>query len=184
VTLLDAGIAGQPLRQSRRTHKDAWPEEKVERLAELVADGLSASQIAKQLGNTRNAVIGKVYRLGLRPERAESKPTQRKPRTLRTLRDQVFPPSTSPDIDLPPERADADIPQVFPPSTSPDIDLPPERADADIPLDQRRSLIELTDQTCRWPVGDQRDHDFFFCGAQKLAGSPYCLCHTRRARRP
>jgi len=44
----------------------AWNDERVELLKKLWADGLSASQIAGRLGGvTRNAVIGKVHRLGL-----------------------------------------------------------------------------------------------------------------------
>ena len=43
-----------------------WTEERVELLKKLWSDGLSASQIAGRLGGiTRNAVIGKVHRLGL-----------------------------------------------------------------------------------------------------------------------
>ena len=54
----------------------SWTDERVEQLKQLWAEGLSASQIARQLGGvTRNAVIGKVHRLGLAgratPARAE-----------------------------------------------------------------------------------------------------------------
>ena len=46
----------------------AWTEERVEMLKQLWTDGLSASQIARKMGGvTRNAVIGKVHRLGFRP---------------------------------------------------------------------------------------------------------------------
>lgn len=50
-----------------------------------------------------------------------------------------------------------------------------------IPFEQRRSLLELTDQTCRWPVGDPRDPEFFFCGAEPVIGHPYCPCHCALA---
>ena len=44
----------------------AWTEDRVEKLKTMWTDGNSSSQIAKALGGvTRNAVIGKVHRLGL-----------------------------------------------------------------------------------------------------------------------
>jgi hypothetical protein len=55
--------------------------------------------------------------------------------------------------------------------------------DAAIPHAQRRSLLELTDDTCRWPVGDPCAADFFFCGAPPLPGKPYCAAHCARAER-
>ena len=55
--------------------------------------------------------------------------------------------------------------------------------DADIPLAQRRSLLELASDNCRWPVGDPSTGDFFFCGAHCLQGTPYCAAHEARARR-
>jgi GcrA cell cycle regulator len=56
--------------------------------------------------------------------------------------------------------------------------------DADIPLAQRRSLLDLSSQTCRWPVGDPDHHEvFFFCGAPPLNGKPYCARHCARACR-
>src|ERR1700739_3964082 len=54
-----------------------WTDERVELLKKLCQDGLSASKIAKQLGGvTRNAVIGKVHRLGLSGRAAPSKPAR------------------------------------------------------------------------------------------------------------
>src|SRR6188472_1916212 len=62
----------------------SWTDERVELLKKLWADGLSASQIAGELGGiTRNAVIGKVHRLGLSGRAkapSSSVPRQRKPR--------------------------------------------------------------------------------------------------------
>jgi GcrA cell cycle regulator len=59
------------------------------------------------------------------------------------------------------------------------------RLDANIPRRRRRSLLELTDDTCRWPVGDPGSARFFFCGAQAAHNKPYCAEHCARAyRRP
>ena len=56
-------------------------------------------------------------------------------------------------------------------------------ADARIPRRQRRWLFELSDDTCRWPVGDPRSSRLFFCGAQPLRNKPYCAEHCARAYR-
>jgi hypothetical protein len=45
----------------------------------------------------------------------------------------------------------------------------------------RRTILELTEQTCRWPVGDPDSAEFFFCGGNTIAGMPYCAYHSRVA---
>jgi GcrA cell cycle regulator len=64
----------------------------------------------------------------------------------------------------------------------PPLPLPPERKE-DIPIAQRCTLMELTDSKCKWPVGDPRSPEFYFCGGEAIEGLPYCLCHCRRAYR-
>ena len=49
---------------------------------------------------------------------------------------------------------------------------------------QRRSLLELTENTCRWPIGDPGNPDFFFCGGQTISSLPYCAFHARLAYQP
>jgi hypothetical protein len=56
--------------------------------------------------------------------------------------------------------------------------------DTDIPPPQRRSFLELTSHTCRWPIGDPSNSDFFFCGAEPSQHKPYCAAHCARAYRP
>ena len=46
-----------------------WTPERIEQLRNGVSSGLSCSQIAAEIGVTRNAVIGKIHRLGLAPGR-------------------------------------------------------------------------------------------------------------------
>src|SRR5262245_66571076 len=131
----------------------SWTDERVETLKKLWGEGLSASQIAAELGGvTRNAVIGKVHRLGL-SGRAKSPssaaPRPRKPRThghvLRVSR-----PSVRGNTALA-HAYDIDI----------EIEAEPELADNIIPMGQRRTLLELTEETCRWPIGDPGQADFF-----------------------
>ncbi len=152
----------------------SWTDEKVELLKKLWSNGLSASQIAAELGGiTRNAVIGKVHRLGL-SGRAKSAsagaPRQRKTRPsshmLRIGRGAV--------------RGNTALAHAF------DLDAhaEPELIDNVIPIGQRRSILELTESTCRWPIGDPSAVEFFFCGGNTIGGPPYCAFHARVAYQP
>ncbi|MBV9532527.1 MAG: GcrA family cell cycle regulator [Bradyrhizobium sp.] len=151
-----------------------WSSERVEQLKKSWEAGLSASQIAAELGNvTRNAVIGKVHRLGL-SGRAKSPssaaPRPRKPRpaqhTMRASR--------------PVSRGNTALARAF--EIEPEND--PVAYDNVVPLSQRLSLLELSQGTCHWPVGDPASPDFFFCGGKALAGLPYCAHHSRIAYQP
>ena len=152
----------------------SWTDERVELLKKLWADGLSASQIAAELGGiTRNAVIGKVHRLGL-SGRAKSPssaaPRQRKarahPHMLRVSR--------------PAMRGNT----ALAPAYDYELDAEPEHIDNIIPIGQRRGILELTEETCRWPIGDPGSADFFFCGGQTVTALPYCGYHSRIAYQP
>ena len=121
----------------------SWTDERVETLKKLWGDGLSASQIAAELGGiTRNAVIGKVHRLGL-SGRAKSPtsaaPRPRKPRSQHMLR-----------VSRPAMRGNTALAQAF----EYEVEAEPELVENVIPLGQRRTLLELTEDTCRWPIGD------------------------------
>src|SRR3974390_325331 len=151
-----------------------WTDERVALLKKLGADGLSASQIAAELGGiTRNAVIGKVHRLGL-SGRAKSPssaaPRPRKPRAAsHMLR-----------VSRPSMRGNTALAHAF------EFDMEPEAVPIDnvIPLGQRRSLLELTEDTCRWPIGDPGSADFYFCGGPPAPSLPYCAYHSRVAYQP
>ena len=151
-----------------------WTDERVELLKKLWAEGLSASQIAAQLGGiTRNAVIGKVHRLGLSgraksPSSATPRPrkTRAHPHMLRVAR--------------PAMRGNT----ALAPAYDYELDAEPELIDNIIPIGQRRSILELTEETCRWPIGDPGSADFFFCGGQTVTALPYCSYHSRIAYQP
>ena len=61
------------------------------------------------------------------------------------------------------------------------FDGSPDESDLQIPVAQRKTLMQLTERTCRWPVGHPRSEGFFFCGGETITDSPYCAHHTRRA---
>jgi GcrA cell cycle regulator len=151
-----------------------WTDERVEMLKKLWTDGLSASQIAGELGGiTRNAVIGKVHRLGL-SGRAKS-PTSAAPRPRKPR-----PHAQMLRVSRPSLRGNTALAHAFELEAEPE----PEPIDNVIPLGQRRTLLELTEETCRWPIGDPGSPDFFFCGGQTIAGLPYCTHHSRVAYQP
>ena len=153
-----------------------WTDDRVELLKRLWADGLSASQIAGELGGiTRNAVIGKVHRLGLSGRAkspSSSVPRPRKPRTAT----QMFRPSR------PMVRGNTAL--AAQPSYDYDMEPEIEPIENIIPIGQRCTLLELNDDKCRWPIGDPGQPDFFFCGGKTSTGIPYCGYHARVAYQP
>jgi GcrA cell cycle regulator len=153
-----------------------WTDDRVELLKKLWADGLSASQIAGELGGiTRNAVIGKVHRLGLSGRAkapSSSVPRQRKPRAP----SQMF---RAPRTMM---RGNTALAQM--PSYDYDPEPEPELIENIIPIGQRCSLLELDQEKCHWPIGDPGQPDFFFCGGKTNAGTPYCGYHGRVAYQP
>jgi GcrA cell cycle regulator len=151
-----------------------WTEDRVEQLKKLWESGLSASQIAAELGNiTRNAVIGKVHRLGL-SGRAKS-PSSAAPRQRK-----VRPAQHMMRISRPISRGNTALAHAFEVEAEPD----PIAYDNVVPMSQRRTLLELTEDACHWPVGDPSSNDFFFCGGKALGGLPYCAHHSRVAYQP
>jgi GcrA cell cycle regulator len=151
-----------------------WSDDRVEQLKKLWEAGLSASQIAAELGNvTRNAVIGKVHRLGL-SGRAKS-PSSAAPRQRKTR-----PAQHMMRVSRPVSRGNTALAHAFEVEAEPD----PIAYDNVVPMSQRLSLLELNEATCHWPVGDPASADFFFCGGKALAGLPYCAHHSRVAYQP
>ena len=168
-----------------------WTDERVELLKKLWMEGLSASQIAAELGEgvTRNAVIGKVHRLKLS---ARAKPTNTAPRSRPAARPSTpRRPSTSSSststMSAKP-RVSMSRPQVMGATAlaaSPDMEtelyVAPAAAELFIPEDKRLNLLQLSELTCKWPIGDPLTKDFYFCGQHSLETGPYCEFHSRRA---
>jgi GcrA cell cycle regulator len=148
----------------------SWTDERVGLLRKLWDDGHSASAIACELGGvTRNAVIGKVHRLGLLGRaKAPPKGHRRRPRVPAQVR-LARPPLQSSMALVPAFEQAAPEPEL--------ID------DSVIPMGQRCALLELTAETCHWPVGNPASADFFFCGGKTTMG-PYCGYHSRVAYQP
>jgi GcrA cell cycle regulator len=159
-----------------------WTDERVELLKKLWNDdGLSASQIAAEFGGiTRNAVIGKVHRLGL-SGRAKSPSAASRPRKPRLV--SPYQRRTRPQHATRGNTALAAHAMPFL-EMEPEAEPEPEFLDNIIPIGQRCSILQLTEATCHWPVGDPASPEFFFCGGKAATGTPYCGYHSRVAYQP
>ena len=196
----------------------SWTDERVETLKRMWAEGQSASQIAKELGGvTRNAVIGKVHRLGLsnragegaaaaddsdQPSPARSEPSSPKPAEPAAAKPAAAPkpaperaaPQAAPAAPasgatvtpLPIRKAIIPAGQPLPPQPSAN-EISPEALASVREVEKRAkklTLMELTERTCKWPIGDPATEDFWFCGLPSVAGKPYCEAHVGVAFQP
>jgi len=132
-----------------------------ERCKQLWADGLSASQVAAELGCTRNAVLSKVHRHGwtdLVPgsKRAPTRGASRRPRRI------TRPVRILHRAALPDDQLDEAIGKSFAEGGA-------------------KPLASLLSDDCRWPIGHPGDPEFAFCAAHSVAGLPYCAVHSRIA---
>lgn len=156
----------------------AWTEDRVTVLKKLWAEGHSASQIAKELGGvTRNAVIGKVHRLGLSGRATPSRPVKRPPRLARPK------PRLQPD-------AGVAAPKLQPAAPSEPTLRPGERAAMLATLSpqpladgEAATILTIRDSMCKWPIGDPADPAFALCGRKASCG-PYCAEHAKIAFQP
>jgi GcrA cell cycle regulator len=165
-----------------------WTDERVELLKKRWADGLSASQIAAELGGvTRNAVIGKVHRLGL-SGRAKAAPAG----VSRLRAKPASAPARRPAAPAPRQQsfgvrgnvALAVTPAVASrPSPAPRI-VPIQMVDTTPLSCERVTIMELRENMCRWPLGDPSQIDFRFCGGRSNPGVAYCPHHAQLAYQP
>ncbi len=169
----------------------AWTDDRVSVLKKLWMEGLSASQIAVELGEgvTRNAVIGKVHRLKLSGRAKPANPTQRARTTSRVNR------HTSPrgggggggggsakrrtTMSTPVSGANALSPAIM---EQENLRVSARlESELFIPHEERIGLLQLTEKRCKWPIGDPLHDDFHFCGHDADDKDPYCKFHAKRA---
>ena len=161
----------------------AWTDEVVEQLKQHWIDGKSASQIAGLLGNgvTRNAVIGKVHRLGL-AGRAKT-PSTSVPRPRR-----LAPPPVhrvaGPRLSSPaPRMMRGATAFALAPQALSELESQEEFESVVLPMSLRVTIIELKESMCRWPLGDPSTSEFRYCGSPAASG-PYCTYHGGLAYQP
>ncbi|MCT4556670.1 MAG: GcrA cell cycle regulator [Pelagimonas sp.] len=191
----------------------SWTDERVELLKKMWGEGQSASQIAKELGGvTRNAVIGKVHRLGLsnratasgaadkakaEPKAKPAKAAAPKPAPQPAPKPAAAPkptpapaaaaPTPAPTPAISPARKPI-VPagQPLPPQPSAN-EISPEALARQSEVEKKAmklTLMDLTERTCKWPVGDPATDDFWFCGLPVQQGKPYCEAHVGVAFQP
>lgn len=143
----------------------AWDDERVELLKKLWAEGLSASQIASKMGGvTRNAVIGKVHRLGLSGRATPAKP--QRGRSFDDVVEEVEPAARRPV------------------SIKPAVNEPEFVAPIVLDGGDRTTVATLKNNMCKWPIGDPARDDFHFCGQGTSTGKSYCAYHAHLAFQP
>jgi GcrA cell cycle regulator len=194
----------------------SWTDERVELLKKMWSEGQSASQIAKELGGvTRNAVIGKVHRLGLsnrsggtvpgngkapaseaeeapavtpgpEPRETAAKPPRRDETEASTDEAQAPQEETRTTNVTPLRKPIVPAGQPLPPQPSAN-EISPEALAKQSEVEKhakRLTLMELTERTCKWPIGDPATEEFYFCGLPVQQGKPYCDAHVGVAFQP
>ena len=147
---------------------ETWTDDRIASLKQMWAEGASAAAIAERLGGlSRSAVLGKIHRL--RPSLAKEPSVAKKTSVAKKKRAaaKTLHKPTAPEQRGPTRRVA--------PSPQPQTNESRQRG---------KSLLELTNDTCRWPHGEPGTRGFFFCGepgADLEGGKPYCVHHARRA---
>ena len=183
----------------------AWSDERVAILKKMWLEGNSASEIAKELGNiTRNAVIGKVHRLGLSNRdtnlsKSGASPTKviksvkrgRPPKINKETKKKGRPQKLkeTKDIDDNDKSVSSLANSKGPDNSKLEVvsDLSAETLKNLLKVEMKSkkiSLMELTERTCKWPIGDPATDTFWFCGHEAESGKPYCKTHISIAFQP
>ena len=187
----------------------AWSDERVAILKKMWLEGSSASEIAKELGNiTRNAVIGKVHRLGMSnrdtnnlksgSSTSNAKKSVRRgrpPKVNKEEKKRGRPHKLKDPGDLP---GTLDVTEKSTTSSAKEMRLDENKTKVASDLSEETlqnilkvemkskkiSLMELTERTCKWPIGDPATDTFWFCGHESEPGKPYCKTHISIAFQP
>ena len=169
-----------------------WTPARIDALKAHWAKGLNARQIARELGHgiCRASVLGKICRLGL-AEPSETVPVPRAAKqsghgsvAAKRAPEEASHSSVAATRARPTNVVSLWRPRVVPGwvlAARPHVD--DAGVDAAISRAQRRTFRQLNARSCRWPVGDPSDPGFFFCGAERAAGKPFCAAHCERAYR-
>ncbi len=146
-----------------------WSDESVEQLRQMWADGLTANEIAKKLGVTKNAIVGKVHRLCLK-----ARPSPIKTKGPDDVEENVV---VTEVVETVIEETPIEIVEEEPEV----IAETPVKPETKAGKAENIKLVDLDSHTCRWPIGDPRDDDFCFCGKKVKAGQTYCDEHSAMA---
>jgi GcrA cell cycle regulator len=179
----------------------SWTDDKVELLRQLWLDGRSASQISAVLGDglTRNAVIGKVHRLGLAGRAKSPTPGSQPGARSASPRRGHSRGSGGEGAEMAAEAVNAAVGAVsnghivhgntvmtVMQAQDSAVEMAPLRVQEDVvvPMSVRVSIVELKESMCRWPLGDPSTSEFRYCGSPAPGASPYCSHHGKLAYQP
>ena len=151
----------------------AWDDEMMAELKAGVEAGRSYGDIARGINAgrprhqhiSRNAAIGKATRMGFGGHVAQPRTTR--PKLCRANKRKVV------------NGQAAKLAPLF--NREPFV---PSMEELVIPIAERKTVLTLTEKSCRWPIGDPQLEDFHFCGKEKVDGLPYCEFHARKAFQP
>ena len=152
-----------------------WTNDRIDELRRLWGQGQTASRIAELLGGvTRNAVIGKAHRLGLRGRPSPIRREEGQPSAPRQARSTA--PATAHADELTRETSTpvVEASQPLPP-------LPAEASPAPATGHAAGKAARHGTKACSWPVGDPKQAGFHFCGDEAVPGRPYCATHCSQA---
>ena len=139
----------------------SWTTERERKLKELWKKGHTASQIAEMIGNTtRNAVIGKAHRLNLQARASSKKPSVKV------------------------DAENNNTQEIKTQKMGRKAKFKALLLDKNFEQENPKKLEELTDLTCRWPIGHPYEKNFYFCGRKPLEKFPYCKLHVLYAFQP
>ena len=139
----------------------SWTEDKIAKLKELWGKGNTASQIAEIIGGvSRNAVIGKAHRLNL----------SAKIKTRTATSSESFENSNSDKINKIKKSRRSKFKSLI--------------IEKDFEPENPKTLEQLDENSCKWPIGHPDEKDFYFCGRSSLKDFSYCKLHLLYAYQP
>jgi len=153
----------------------SWTNDMVDRLTELWLSGLTTTEIAKELGVSKNSIVGKVHRLNLS---ARPSPIKKKEDEVHAKkRTKVLPKPKQLQKKISFNKKDEHKISA----------LDPDKTETETALKTKKSVVkkdgcvklaDLDSHSCRWPIGDPKDDNFCFCGKKVRAGQTYCDEHA------
>ncbi len=187
-----------------------WDNATLKKLKGLVGKGLSTSEIGKRLGLSKNAVVGKLNRLGWNSRAGvvddnTAKTTNKTATTKKTVAKGVAKKTVAKSsvvknkAKVPAKKsgvaatkADKKTAQetvkktVAKQSDKPKETKSTKTSSKNLAMHQRiiqhsLEMANLKPNQCRWPIGDPDSENFHFCGKQVFTGKPYCYEHCRLA---
>lgn len=155
----------------------SWTDERIADLRRHVSNGLTASRIAAELGCSRNAVIGKVHRLGAQLQTPPTSPP--KPSTPAAIVETRIFRKVEKRLKIRPGHASQTVREVQVIEPTEVMDLAPDHSQFAC------TVGDLAADMCRWPIGDSGDLETFrYCGEPHGNSGPYCGRHHAIAYRP